>query len=201
MKTRDSGMPEEASWSMFFDPAEILRALGLITSSGRVIDIGCGYGTFTFPVARLTGKPVLAMDIEPQLVEAIRQRARDESGITVQGVTRDVVVDGMGEPDASAGLVLLFNLLHCEDPSTLLRETWRVLHAGGRVGVIHWRSDISTPRGPALSIRPRPEAIERWLIQAGFEIALPAMLLPPFHFGVVGRKPASTTIQEGRLSP
>lgn len=33
---------------------------------------------------------------------------------------------------------------------------------------MHWRSDILTPRGPSLDIRPRPEQCQAWLCAAGF---------------------------------
>jgi hypothetical protein len=45
--------------------------------------------------------------------------------------TRDIVTDGCGRPDASATFVMLFNILHIEDPVSLLREAHRVLRAGG----------------------------------------------------------------------
>jgi hypothetical protein len=60
---------------------------------------------------------------------------------------------------------MLFNILHCEDPVGLLRETYRNLREGGALGVIHWNPDPDTPRGPPMSIRPGPE--------------------PPYHFGLV----------------
>jgi SAM-dependent methyltransferase len=182
-------MPGESYWSTFFDPEAVLRALGLDSARGRVIDVGCGYGTFTLPAARLTSQDVLAVDIEQGLAEEVAARARAQGIARVYAVTRDVAADGLGEPDSSADIVLLFNLLHCEDPAHLLREARRVLAPGGRLGAIHWRSDVPTPRGPDLAIRPRPEDIKRWLVEACYAVEVEPMILPPFHFGLVGRKP------------
>ena len=182
-------MPAEDSWATFFDPEAVLRALGLDAASGRVVDVGCGYGTFAIPAARLTGRDVLAVDIEPGMAEAVAARAHTAGLSRVAAATRDVAANGLGEPDASADVILLFNLLHCEDPGGLLREARRVLTPGGRVGVIHWRSDVPTPRGPALDIRPRPEDVERWFLKAGYELLVGPQMLPPYHFGLVGRKP------------
>ena len=39
---------------------------------------------------------------------------------------------------------------------------------GGVVSVIHWKYDSSTPRGPSMDIRPRPEQCRAWAEAAGF---------------------------------
>ena len=74
MKTRDSGMPDQDWWESFFDPEAVLDALGLRQFDGPVIDVGCGYGTFTLAVARRTTHPVIAIDIDPALLEIARIR-------------------------------------------------------------------------------------------------------------------------------
>jgi SAM-dependent methyltransferase len=191
MKTRDSGMPPEAYWDTFFDPSQILTILGLHHAEGPVVDIGAGYGTFTLAAARLTGRPVIAIDIELSLLEALARKARADKLDNVQSIQRDVVLEGTGLADGYADLVLLFNILHCEHPVALLREVRRTLRPGGRVAVLHWRSDIPTPRGPDLSIRPSPDQCAVWLCDGGFEVAIPSQMLPPYHFGLVGRKPVT----------
>jgi hypothetical protein len=59
------------------------------------------------------------------------------------------------------------------------------------VGVIHWNYDPATPRGPDLSIRPRPEQCQAWCREAGFKLIVPLVSLPPWHYGLVGRKPSN----------
>lgn len=193
MKTRDSGMPSETYWNSFFDPPAILAALGLHRAQGAIVDIGAGYGTFTFAAARLTGQPVVAIDIEGELLDALAAKAAREGLGNVRPVLRDVTLNGTGLPEAQADVVLLFNTLHCENPLELLNEAKRILQPGGRVGVVHWRSDVPTPRGPDLSIRPTPDDCAAWLRNAGFELAIPPRLLPPYHFGLVGRKAEACT--------
>ena len=51
MKVRDSGMPDESHWESLFDVPLILTRLG-IGEFHEVAELGCGYGTFTIPVAR-----------------------------------------------------------------------------------------------------------------------------------------------------
>lgn len=188
MKVRDSGMPDEKLWESFFDARHILSVLAFDDPRSDVVDFGCGYGTFTIAAARLTTGTVHALDIEPEMVSATAAKARSFGLTNVRTVQRDFVADGTGLPDASVGYAMLFNILHAEDPLRLLREVHRVLRPGGRVGVIHWVYDATTPRGPDLSIRPRPEQCQAWLQQAGFELLIPLVALPPYHYGVVGSR-------------
>ena len=84
--------------------------------------------------------------------------------------------------------LLLFNILHAGNPLNLLGEAWRILIPGGRVAVFHWNYDPATPRGPSMSIRTRPEDCRRWLIKAGFAGDDEIINLPPYHYGLIGRK-------------
>lgn len=185
MKTRDSSMPDEDWWSTFFDPDAVLDALGIHHVDGPVVDVGCGYGTFTVTVAHRTTYPVIAIDIEPAMVDLTAAKARQAGHHHVQCRLADVTEESLGVDPASAAVVLLFNLLHCEEPLALLRSAATALRPGGRLAAIHWRSDVPTPRGPDLSIRPRPEELRAMLIQAGFAITVEPVVLPPYHYGLV----------------
>jgi ubiquinone/menaquinone biosynthesis C-methylase UbiE len=98
---------------------------------------------------------------------------------------RDVFVEGFGVPDASQDACLLFNILHCEEPQRLLLEAERVLKHGGKLLVIHWRPDPTTPRGPSLEIRPTPQQILDWVSATGsFDTSENPLDLPPWHYGL-----------------
>jgi len=56
---------------------------------------------------------------------------------------------------------------------------------GGQIAVIHWRSDLPTPRGPSAAIRPTPAQIVTWAAAAGGLTPPAATLdLPPWHYGL-----------------
>lgn len=188
MKIRDSGMPELKVWSGFFDAPQVLQRIGLGPEAGNVVEFGCGYGTFTVAAAAIARGRVVACDIDLGMVSATRAAAQAAELGNVSVELRDFCESGTGVASASAGYAMLFNILHAADPLTLLREAWRVLRPGGRAGVVHWISHAPTPRGPDLVIRPRPEQCRVWLEQAGFAVEMPLVELPPYHFGVVGRK-------------
>ncbi len=188
MKVRDSGMPDEKMWESFFDARHILAQLDFTDCQADVVEFGCGYGTFTIAAARLTSGKVHALDIEPEMLRATATRAESLNLTNVRTVQRDFVGDGTGLSGESVGYAMFFNILHAEDPVGLLREAHRVLLPGGKVGVVHWVYDAATPRGPDLSIRPRPEQSQAWVQKAGFELVIPIVALPPYHYGLVGRK-------------
>lgn len=192
MKGRESGMPEEAYWASFFDPQAVLERLRLsLDGSDNMLEFGCGYGTFTLPAASRTHGTVTALDIERDMVSLVKQRAKDAGLVNVRAEVRDFVEHGTGVPNGSQGHVMVFNLLHIEDPLALLREAHRILQSGGSLSVIHWRSDIETPRGPPLAIRPKPEECAAWLSEVGFDapVRVPLGQSAPYHYGLFAQRP------------
>jgi ubiquinone/menaquinone biosynthesis C-methylase UbiE len=180
-------MPEESMWDRFFDPAAVLTLLGLTPEASSAVDLGCGYGTFTIPAARIIRGTVHGFDIEPDMIRATGAKAREAGLANVKLHLKDFMAEGTGLPDASVGYVMLFNILHAEEPDRLLRETVRILAPGGTAAVMHWVSDRPTPRGPSAAIRPRPGQCRSWMTSAGLSTGDPVDL-PPYHFGILGRK-------------
>lgn len=188
MKVRESGMPEAGMWHTFFDADRILETMGLARTVRDAVDFGCGYGTFTVPAAKRIQGTLHGFDIEPAMIEASQQLAERENVRNVRLYLRDFLTEGTGLTAASVDYVMLFNILHAEDPLRLLREAWRILTGGGQVAVIHWNYDPQTPRGPPMAIRPRPEDCRRWIEEAGFLIEKAHIDLPPYHYGILAGK-------------
>ena len=185
MRIRDSGMPEEAYWESLFDVPLILSRLA-IDRFHDVAELGCGYGTFSVPVARAIAGKLYAFDIEPSMVTRTRERGR---GLRIVAQVRDVMADGFG---VQVDAVLLFNILHCDEPVVLLHHAADALKPGGEVLVIHWRHDIATPRGPSLDIRPRPEQIVAWAATTGLRPVEDTVDLPPWHYGLRFRRTSAS---------
>jgi ubiquinone/menaquinone biosynthesis C-methylase UbiE len=183
-------MPDEEMWAGFFDPAQVLVTFGLDRDVQNLVEFGCGYGTFTLAAAGMVSGNVIAQDIEPDMVSLVEQKCQ-KAGITnVRAEVRDFVKEGTGLPDESIEAALLFNILHHEEPVALMKEALRVLKPGGRLAVIHWNYDPTTPRGPAMEIRPRPEQCITWGQAAGFPLSgVERFDLPPYHYGLLFWKP------------
>ena len=187
MKIRESGMPKEEEWSSFFAPAKILEMHGLSNGVFDVADFGCGYGTFTLTAARMIKGKIYAFDIEPEMIKTAEQKAKKLKIDNIVPILRDFVSEGSGLKDLSVDFVMLFNILHVEKPIDLLKEAYRILRHGGKVGIIHWNYDATTPRGPPMDIRPRPEQCRRWAESAGF-IFEQQLDLKPYHYALLLRK-------------
>lgn len=167
----------------------MLSKLDCTGSCGSVVEVGCGYGTFTIPAAQQAIGPIYAFDIDAHMVASTVAKAQQMGLTNIVPVVRDVVAEGTGLPDESVGYVMLFNILHIETPEVLLREAHRILHGDGRLGVIHWRSDIPTPRGPSLDIRPTLAQCRAWAEQAGFEwVREEALCCCSWHWGFIMRR-------------
>ncbi len=97
-----------------------------------VIDLGCGPGMFTLAMARMVGETgrVVAVDIQPQMLELVREKARArhlESRIQLHQNTEDSI--GLTE---QADFILSFYMVHeLKDPKTFLREVRDLLQPGG----------------------------------------------------------------------
>jgi SAM-dependent methyltransferase len=191
MRVRESGMPEQEYWDSFFAPGPLLEQLGLTAACHDLVEFGCGYGTFTIPAAQRISGTVRALDLEPEMLQCTKELAESNGVDNIELLLRDFVADGSGLADQSADYVMLFNILHVEEPVALLHEAYRNLSDGGLLGIIHWNHDEETPRGPPLSMRPRAEQCASWAEEAGFRMEGAILDLPPYHYGLVMRRPGN----------
>jgi SAM-dependent methyltransferase len=192
MKGRESGMPDEQTWQMFYDADCIVAKLECVRNAKEIIiEFGSGYGTFTLPVARRTSGTVYALDIEPHLIAQLREKAGVEGLSNIRADVRDFVEHGTGLPSETADHAMVYNILHIEDPIALLKEACRVLKPGGMVSIIHWKYDPTTPRGPSMDIRPLPESCRAWAEAAGFVFVRYQDLSDccAYHYGMVAMRP------------
>jgi SAM-dependent methyltransferase len=184
MKVFDSGMPDETYWNSLFDIPGIINWLVLGRIAGPVVEIGCGYGTFTVAVAQEVKQEVYAFDIDQTMLQRARENALKAGVSNVQSILRDVVEQGTTLKSSSAGLVLLFNILHFPERNLLLEEAARILKPAGEVAIIHWRKDKVTPRGPSIELRPDEGMILESIQGLGLHYRGGATILEPYHWGM-----------------
>ena len=178
-------MPEENMWASFFNIDLILSEMHIDSDIKDVAEIGCGYGTFTIPSAKKINGKLYAFDIEEGMIEKVKQELRNNNINNVIPEQRDILTRTTGLPDNSVDYVMLFNILHHESPDDLLNEAHRILKGNGKLGILHWRSDIETPRGPDLTIRPKPSKILQWIDRQKFSLYKEPTIIKPYHFGMI----------------
>ena len=120
MKVDDSGMPDETYWNSLFDVPRIVEWLNPGNVDAPIVEIGCGYGTFTLPIAGATNTEVYAFDIDPSMIETAQKHTRRAGIRNIRFSLRDIIEEGTGLESGSAGMVLLFNILHFDGRRVLL---------------------------------------------------------------------------------
>jgi len=181
-------MPTEDMWASFFNVEQILSDFEINSDTLDLVEVGCGYGTFTIPVAKKIKGKLYAFDIEKVMLDVVHQKILASNLHKVILELRDVLTQTTGLPDNSIDYVMLFNILHHESPDDFFTEAIRVLKPSGKVGILHWRSDIETPRGPHLSIRPKPEQILHRGKKHKLMVHKMPFIVEPFHYGLVFSK-------------
>ena len=105
------------------------------------IDLACGPGTFTRPLAARVGRAIGA-DLTPAMVEKARAEAARDSIANIEFTCADVYA--LPFPDGAADILSCgYAFHHMTDPARALAEMARVARPAGRVCVI----DIIVPEG------------------------------------------------------
>eukprot|EP00427_Karlodinium_veneficum_P020552 CAMPEP_0169116030 /NCGR_PEP_ID=MMETSP1015-20121227/29660_1 /TAXON_ID=342587 /ORGANISM="Karlodinium micrum, Strain CCMP2283" /LENGTH=242 /DNA_ID=CAMNT_0009178525 /DNA_START=24 /DNA_END=752 /DNA_ORIENTATION=+ len=186
-RVRESGMPALDYWESLVNADDTLDRLGFLKGThSQAVEFGCGYGTFSLPIARRVAK-LRTFDIDTGMLEITRSRSSAAGLMNIQASERDVLAQGYGVASESVDAALLCNILHADDPVWMMREAALMLvPSSGRLYATHWRHDPATPRGPPLEIRPRPEQLEKWALETGLLRTVSGPIdCPPWHYGWV----------------
>jgi len=136
---------------------------GLVHTGDTVVDIGCGPGFFTLPLARMTGQEgcVIAVDLQEEMLRMMHQRA-ERAGLA-KHIRRHQCLAGTIGLAIQADFILAFHIAHeTPDVAAFLREIHGMLRPGARLL-------LSEPR-----FHVTKEAFQRTLalaVEAGMRIA------------------------------
>ena len=61
-------------WNDFFDIDSILSEMQINGQVNDIVEIGCGYGTFTIPAAKKINGRLFAYDIEKEMIDILEQK-------------------------------------------------------------------------------------------------------------------------------
>lgn len=123
------------------EPAKLLASLG-VEPGQTVCDLGCGNGFYALKLAKLVGPRgrVLAVDIQPEMLDLLRERARARSIPNVEPILGGVADPRL--PGAEVDLILLVDVYHeLSHPSEMLAAMRASLTPSGRVALVEFRAE------------------------------------------------------------
>ena len=127
---------------LFQKPETILQ--GLVRPGDVCLDVGCGYGYFTIPMARIVGSSgsVVAADLQPEMLAGVKRRA-ESSGVLAQVRLHKAGSSGLQFENAF-DFVLAFWMVHeVPDQEALLKEIRVSLRPDGRFFMVEPRGHVS----------------------------------------------------------
>jgi ubiquinone/menaquinone biosynthesis C-methylase UbiE len=167
--------PERDAWQK---PHAVIQALAL-KPDAAVADIGAGTGYFAARLANMLPKgTVYAVDVEPEMVKYLGERAKREGLKNLKPVLASA--DDARLP-VKVELVLLVDVYHhIENRERYFSKLAASLKPGGRLAVIDFRLD--SPEGPPKSARIAPEKVKAELSAAGYALQSEHAFLPRQYF-------------------
>ena len=188
-----TAMPDRDWWTALWpNPEGVLRSLG-VEPGMVVVDLCCGDGYFTAPLARIVGGQVYGVDIDPAMLE--QTRAEDKrAGTTVLDL---ICADARHLPKLLPGkvdYVLIANTFHgVPEKTAMAQAVAAALNPSGQFTVVNWYPlprehtvVLDKPRGPKTEMRMSPDDVRLVVEPAGFTLEQ-VVELPPFHYGAVFR--------------
>ena len=142
-------------------PPGLLAERHGVRAGMTVLDVGPGNGRYTLAAARAVGPSgrVLAIDLEPRMIERVRQRAASEVVTNIEGRVADVYA--LPYPDDFFDVVYLITVTgEIPEPVRMLRECRRVLKPTGTLGISELLADPDYP------LR---RTVTAWATAAGFQ--------------------------------
>lgn len=185
--TMDHGFSGAEQWAKSFDdpkrdasqkPREVIDALAL-KPDAIIADIGSGTGYFAVRIARMVPKGrVYGVDIEPDMVKYLAERAERESLQNLKALTGTPTDPRLPE---KADLIVMVNVFHhIADRERYFRNLRGSLKPGGRIAIIDHSMD--SREGPPRSARIAPERVKAELKSAGYAFVQEHGFLPAQYF-------------------
>jgi trans-aconitate methyltransferase len=117
---------------------DVLVGAFRLTGQDVAVDLGCGTGQLTLPVARRV-QAVIGMDVEPDMLEHAQQAARDAQVRNVMwmlGADTDVAALRRLLGDGLVGAVTIAQALHWMNHRDLFEDVVPLVRPGGGVAVV-----------------------------------------------------------------
>jgi len=164
-------MLERKERAAFQKPEQIMASLAFKPGE-RVADVGAGSGYFTIPIAKAVGPTgtVLAVDINPDMLDYVDKRAQAEKLANIK-LLRSRPEDPM-LPPGGADTILLVDVLHYVKQRTPFAAKLKAgLAPGGRIVVIDYipKPMSERPWGPSVDQQFSRATMDQEMAAAGLK--------------------------------
>lgn len=160
-------------------PEETIKHLQ-IDEHDTVADLGAGNGYFAIPIAKQTDNQVYAIDIEPKMLEMLKDNAAEAQVANIQYVESDL--NRIQLDDDVANKVMISLVMHeVPNPDQTLEEIRRILQPAGKMLVIDWEA-VEMEDGPPLHHRISSRTMKNVLERNGFHAEV--ITLSPEYYAV-----------------
>lgn len=189
-----TSMPDRDWWAALWpDPETVLRQLG-ITPDMTVLDLCCGDGYFTAPLAKLVDGKVYALDLDPVMIEMAKSEVARQSASVREWICTDAH-DVARYLSKKVDYVLMANTFHgVPDQLSLARAVHTVLRPRGLFGIVNWHplpreqtTVFGQPRGPRTDMRMSPQGVSAVVEPQGFR-RVNVVELMPYHYDALFRR-------------
>jgi SAM-dependent methyltransferase len=186
-------MPDADWWQALWpNPANVLVKMG-VEPGMVVIDLCCGDGLFTAPLAHIAAR-VYAIDIDSDLLERARALVATAGATNCDFIVADAMNVTAVVP-AAVDYVFLGNTFHgIPYQPGLARAVATVLKSKGLFGVVNWhrcpREEtvvLGQPRGPRTEMRMEARDVAVIVQPAGLMLNR-TVELRPYHYGAIFTK-------------
>lgn len=188
-----TSMPDSDWWhALWPNPKNVILSLG-VKKEAIAIDLCCGDGYFTFPLAEISSK-VYGIELVSELLEQAKREGEIRKLINCIWIQGDVMKLSELVPE-SVDFILIANTFHgIPDKEAICKSIFSILKPNGELAIINWHKKpreetivLELPRGPKSEMRMSPEEVEKILLPAGF-LLKSIIELPPYHYGAIFRK-------------
>ena len=139
----------DSRFRRWMQPSERIVKRSAIKPGMRVLEVGCGSGSYTTFVARVVGPKgrVYALDIQPAMLAQLRNKLKRPQNADITNIELiQASAYEMPFEDRSMDLIYTITALpEISDPGLALRECYRILKPGGVLAVTEFFTDPDYP--------------------------------------------------------
>lgn len=145
-------------------PETVMNLLEL-KSDDTIADLGAGNGYFTVPMAHKTNKEVFAVDIEPKMLNLLKEHAEQEKAsniIYLEGNLEEIPLE-----NESADKALIAFVTHeVPDIVKMMEELKRVIKPAGKILILEW-DVVDSKMGPPIHERIPSDQLKKQFEENG----------------------------------